>query len=280
MLRSVDQMTTSPIPATPAGDEDVCLRCGYALQGLDADGQCPECGTPVAASRQGRLLRFSDPEYVATLHRGIVLLLVGSIMSVLLAISGGIAGIAVAFVQSSGGGVSNVTAQIVMGLQLLGSSGELLVILGWWWFSSPDPALPPAARGDRPRLVIRVALAFGVLGAVAGLGVGGIGVGPQSVTGGLWQFASAAMLGLAGLAQMVRFFAGMFYLRWMAPRIPDPLIEQRAGRYLWLLPVLVVVGSCVLVGPLIATVLQWLLLNRVRIQLRAIRAEASPPVPA
>ncbi len=264
--------------ATPPGHEDVCLRCGYPLVGLDAGGQCPECGSPVAASRQGRLLRFSDPEYVAMLHRGVLLLLVGSIMSVLLSFSSGAMGAMLAIAQSAGGntgGWADLVWQLGLGLHLLGSAGEVLVIIGWWWFSSPDPALPPAVRGDRPRLVIRGALAFGVLGVIAGLSVNGIGPGPGASVGP-WQLVSFAMLGLAGLAQMVRFFAGMFYLKWLAPRIPDPLVEQRAGRYLWLLPVLVVVGSCILIGPLIATVLQWLLLNRVRQQLKAIRGGEEP----
>ncbi len=30
--------------------ESLCERCGYSLQGLSAEGSCPECGQAVAAS--------------------------------------------------------------------------------------------------------------------------------------------------------------------------------------------------------------------------------------
>lgn len=80
----------------------------------------------------------------------------------------------------------------------------------------------------------------------------------------------AAVLG--GIAGIVQFFASMLYLRWMAPRIPSPLIERRSQLYMWLLPVIYVVGSCFVVGPLVATIMYFLLLNLVRIDLRNIIA--------
>ena len=270
-------------PEPPPGEPDVCLRCGYALTGLDADGICPECGTPVADSRRGALLKFSDPEYVATLHRGVLLLLVGSITAIGLSTLGGVLLAAMALSQSAGtGGGGTWTGtlmQVAQGLQLLGVAGEAMVILGWWWFSTADPALPPAARGDRPRLVIRIALVFGVLGLLAGIGMNGTGVGPQTFGGGLTILGGVLML-LAGLAQVARFFGGMVYLRWMAPRLPDPFVGQRAKRYMWLLPLLIVIGSCILIGPLIATILTWLLLNRVRKHLKSIREGTPAPATA
>src|SRR5687768_14962896 len=71
-----------------------CRKCGYNLRGLDANGRCPECGTAVGYSLHGDLLRFCDPNWVDTLHRGtrmfiwgVVLVVLGAIAAVALAAS-------------------------------------------------------------------------------------------------------------------------------------------------------------------------------------------------
>ena len=76
------------------------------------------------------------------------------------------------------------------------------------------------------------------------------------------------------LTFIVQFFASLLYIMWLAPRIPSPAIRKRARMYLWLLPV-VFIGGCVLLflGPIVATVLYFLLLNSVRLALRTIREE-------
>ena len=43
-------------------DDLTCLHCGYNLRGLLPEGDCPECGTAVARSTHGSLLRFCDPD--------------------------------------------------------------------------------------------------------------------------------------------------------------------------------------------------------------------------
>jgi hypothetical protein len=74
-------------------DADVpCLRCGYNLRGLTADGQCPECGHLVHVSvlaweedRRGRPgLDASDPRWIRELSEGATLsLFVFALMLVL-----------------------------------------------------------------------------------------------------------------------------------------------------------------------------------------------------
>lgn len=331
-----------------ASEEAICLRCGYSIHGLTNDGACPECGMPVGESLRGRLLRFSDRGYVRTLHRGVTVLLVGMILSVLLQTLGGVAGIgiavlgvrgaggtgpqpaAVAPADSTNGTIDEATVRspaavdaadaeadpdaardielsrdrdaaagpgpapgpaaaapappppappapppaietFVRLMTVLGVAIELVMVLGWWWFTSPDPALPQSERGDGPRRVIRsvvVLVAISAIpnlwlgtgaarGLVAGMFFGGIPLSP-GVLGLL------GLVGLAELAPIARFFAAMLYLRWMAPRLPDQLVEERSRLYIWLLPLIYVLGTCVVVGPLVAAVLQGLLLYRVR----------------
>ncbi|MGA2498034.1 MAG: hypothetical protein ABSH20_09845 [Tepidisphaeraceae bacterium] len=54
----------------------VCVRCGYSLRGMQAEGNCPECGLGIARSLAlGRQLRESRPTWIASLARGAWLLL-------------------------------------------------------------------------------------------------------------------------------------------------------------------------------------------------------------
>ncbi len=92
---------------------------------------------------------------------------------------------------------------------------------------------------------------------------------PQPQTGG----SSSVLFSLGLLAlgvSAVQFFAAMLYLRWLAPRLPDDEVDAWARRLMWLGPLLVTVGALIVVGPLIAMVLYWNLLDRVRRNLKQI----------
>lgn len=60
-----------------AGAELLCVTCGYALRGLDHDGMCPECGTPIERSLRGDLLAGAAPAWLATVTRGATLIALG-----------------------------------------------------------------------------------------------------------------------------------------------------------------------------------------------------------
>src|ERR1041385_4800198 len=92
----------------PVEKDLACRKCGYNLRGLMTDGRCPECGTAVGLSVMGDLLRFSDPNWVDTLGRGVKLI---------------IAGVAVLIL----GGVLSVAAAMV-----LGPAPLVVVVLGGW----------------------------------------------------------------------------------------------------------------------------------------------------
>ena len=42
--------TTTPSPHDYPGPDTLCEDCGYALKGLQSNGNCPECGLPIAES--------------------------------------------------------------------------------------------------------------------------------------------------------------------------------------------------------------------------------------
>ena len=88
---------TAPIPSAPGGPAPAetltprpsCVRCEYDLRGLAADAACPECGLPVehslAAAKDGSLLRYAPPGWVASLSWGAGLVLFSPILSYLYA---------------------------------------------------------------------------------------------------------------------------------------------------------------------------------------------------
>jgi hypothetical protein len=63
----------------------------------------------------------------------------------------------------------------------------------------------------------------------------------------------------------------VLYVRWLAPRIPDVALYEKTRKYMWLLPLIYILGMiCLGLGPLIAMVMYLLMLNTVRVRLREI----------
>ncbi len=69
----------------PADTDQTCDRCGYALIGLPPDGDCPECGLAIAASRR----RQGDEAALARLglRMGIALFLIGGVVSYIVSVA-------------------------------------------------------------------------------------------------------------------------------------------------------------------------------------------------
>ncbi len=240
-----------------------CLNCGYNLRGLQEDGRCPECGTQVERSLKGNLLIYSSLEHLANLHTGVFLILAGIILQ-MLNVVGSIIAKVVLGVLSSGAGISG-NVEVASTIIKLGISCMLLC--GWWLFSSPDPAILGTNTGSKARQAVRVTVAISaVLMAVNAILEYAVPALPSNVT--ILSVSSAGNL----VAMMVKFFAAMVYLRWLAPRLLDERVFKRAKLLMWLVPVLVLTALCtVYIGLLVALVLYWNMLNWVRLDLKKIR---------
>lgn len=258
-------------PAAHVTTDRACIRCSYNLRGLPTDGTCPECGTPVEQSLRGHYLAFAAPEYVASLRSGVGLVLAG-ILSYLVALFGGVvAGITLA---------AWLSPALLMGLRHAALLiPTLLLIMGYWRFTRPDPSLVDREAPASARRIIRISVVIHAGAAVAGTVAAAGGPGGIAPPGFSSLYAVLAiLLDLAAfVAWIAQFFAAMAYVGWLGRRVPDRVIVDRCGYYSWVLPVLFVLGAIVLlIGPVVAIGLYWSLLDRLRRQLRAIERTGMP----
>lgn len=262
-------MTATIPPQSGVLDTDrPCVQCSYNLRGLGLSGNCPECGSSVQQSLRGILLEFASPDYLATVRSGLRLVLTGILLYIALQIITTVAAVALAGPGIAGGGFTLVGMALGLGVQGL-------ILFGYWQYTQPDPGFVGTDLPDTPRKVVRIAVAAQAAAGViqAGLTFAMLSSGAAGVVfGGLFFVVSFT----AFAAWIAGFIGIMLYTQWLAKRIPDGYIVNRAKLFLWLLPVIAVVGALLIIGPLIALVMYWNLLDRMRKHLKSIIATGEP----
>jgi len=249
-----------------------CLNCGYNLRGLTEDGRCPECGTPVERSLHGNLLIYSAADYLRTMHLGLVVI----IASVIASVAVSIVFIALtilfgAFAASQNAPASAATAVTMteVAATLFASAIGLVTLVGWWMFSAPDPAIIGQETGSRARVIVRTTVA---ISAAATILQAVFETASASTVNPAVHVAVVGTTAASLIAGIVKFFAAMLYIRWLAPRLPSRAIDKKARQYMWLIPLLVLVTPCTIyISLLVALVLYLLLLNELRQGIRSIR---------
>jgi hypothetical protein len=211
-------------------------------------------------------LANAAPEYLQSLASGLSLVLNGILLMIMVAIGAMVLGFA------SGGSPS-----VVLALQFVSLGVSAMILLGYWKFTQPDPGQVALEANNSARSVIRVTVVAQVFVALADLIIDFASSSATGTASTIVLILSVAVL-LSTLALWaVQFFAVMRYTRWIATRVPDAFIMKRTKRYMWLLPVLYVPGALLLmIGPLIALVLYWNLLDRLRKHVKSIRAGNGP----
>jgi hypothetical protein len=116
-----------------------CASCGYVLLGLDANGKCPECGTPIDRSLRGDLLQFAKPSWVTRVALGATVLCAACWMSV------GLLTLAISV------SLSDPLAILVFNL-----GGTCVSLGGAWLLSSRPPRRSFQVLGEHSRALARV----------------------------------------------------------------------------------------------------------------------------
>ncbi|MBL9147844.1 MAG: hypothetical protein JNM94_04050 [Phycisphaerae bacterium] len=263
------------MPETPESLR--CLSCGFGLA-AHATGRCPECGTPVERSLRGDFLANASPDYLARLRYGLVLVIAGTLVG----FSWWVATPVLA-ANARGAGLSMRAVEILT--QSIDFASQLLLLLGWWLVSSPNPAvINPEADLVLRRLlrgfviVLAVLTGIGFVGAfIPALEKAGLGAVTGSIhIGAHTQFTPLFVAGLVIRVVLVfgalgRFVVGLLYLQQLVAKIPDPALELKVRRQVWLFPLLMTLGwLCIGLGPLVGVVLYVLTLVRAQ---RAIARE-------
>ncbi len=254
-------------------DDIACLQCAYNLRGLDPSRNCPECGMPAGASLRGNLLRYCAPEYLAQLHRGVVIVLSAIIAQIILSFCDPIVK------HSLPAGLLQQSLAITIAiLNIVVAAGNLY---GWWLFSALDPSFVGQEAGETARQWIRwttltqaIAMAIWLpFSIVLGFLVVGGSAASSSPGPLVWILGGLVMIVafLSLVAQIVGYFSALSYIEWLAHRIPSQDLGPRAKRLRWLGPVLTIF-LCI-IGLLVALVLYWNLLDDVRKHFKRIRAE-------
>lgn len=263
-----------------------CIRCAYALAGLPVDGKCPECGTFIELSLREPTLTNADPEYLDTLRTGLSFVLTGLILTIIVTVGGTI-------LAAISGLANSRSFEIVLRGGLVVVSG--LILFGYWKYTTPDPSQVALESTNSARSTIRtVVLAQAVLSIVSflvsalepvlppapapapvpGQSSGMFGVVPMATTA---QIIAIILATVSLVLWIVQFVSVMRYTRWLATRVPDSFIVRRTKTYPWLLPLIYVLGmACIGLGPLIAFVLYWTLLNRLRRHVSSIIMHGGP----
>jgi NAD/NADP transhydrogenase beta subunit len=246
------------------------MQCGYDLAGLPKEGQGPECSTSVRRSLLGNSLEYCSPDYLRTLHHGVILAQTSIIMLVLQILAGGLFRIVLASVVAQ-------TAMFDLVGSMVGFVGSIIGLVGWWMLSALDPRFTGVDTGQRSRAVVRVTVA-----ALAGITLLQLVLAFFSTAVSTFAAADPLILAILGvsafglIAQITKYFASLIYLQWLVRRIPNQRAEMRARLLMWLGPVLVTVGALLLfIGPLVAIVLYYNMLDWVRKDLKRIRSDVS-----
>jgi hypothetical protein len=259
---------------TIAGPGARCRGCGYRLRGLPVTSVCPECARSIESSLRGDQLIYADPTYLNDLTRGILIIQIALALATL-SFLWWIIGL---LIPSSDRAWYSLARNAVT---------VIVMFVGIWLFSKPDPGLRLSDPGDRPRKILRAASLIVCVAEISSdigtvilpKGVRAVSLLDGAIKGSMDVGSIVtSLLNLIGMISwIVQFFASMLYVKWLARRMPSKKHYKWAGVCMWILPIIYITQ---VLKP-IAFILYFILVDDVRVTLKQIRsAQSRPQTPA
>ncbi len=262
-----------------------CHRCTYDLVGLPLGGKCPECGTEIAESVRSGLLVDSSREYVRAIAGGILCLqfsaLAGIVVfglmavGIVFAIMSGIAELLERFLASpraTGNSSVSIEALLAVGLVVMAAL-SVASCFGSFLFTTRDSDGVETRSSARDRIIVRVIASVQCAVNLLVLSTPILGESALESLGGFFVYLMALSL----LLQPVQVIAATSRAGWLFSRTQSSRGAARARTYVVLLPVLMILGSIVLIGPLVAMFMHFRLLSRLRYELESVLDRRDEP---
>ena len=254
-----------------------------SLAGIPSPNFCPGCGcqllgSPVPGGSSNDRTTLVASDSLRTMHKGLGIILACMLCYVPVGLfTGGM----VLLTQNN-----VLSMQSVQILNMFISLPIFAISLWGYWRATEKhqsrtaPKEYEAARRFA-RTWLQVHIMFGIVNFIANITILTLWPpdykNPMAMSKGpmLWVML---LIGIpATVVWLFQFITFMQYLRLLAGRIPDGDIVRRADMYLWFLPLLSTVGILACgIGPILATVLYWRLLSRVRKHIASILATGGP----
>ena len=220
-------------------------------------------------------LGASEPASLVSLVRGATLVLAALWARVLLSAAGMFMDrVEFWFAPVEFGGGRLVIWRILEGFSFSLGIVFVAAALGGWWLMTV--ASPGSERDEpqvaRPKLRLSIRILWIVL------------LGFAAITGLVWiitmVFGLSSLLVDVAAFLVIFVYAGagavqMIWVKSLSERIPDPGLGKFAGMMIWLFPLLAAVGCLILISPVVAFILELVIMMRLHSRLRQVRAEAN-----
>jgi len=236
-----------------------CRSCRYNLRGQRTDGNCPECGAPVADAMISNRLCDADPAWLDALRRGAFWIVVGIFTT--LGIGFFNMPLSLFFMPPTTMASPNQPPApsfnftpppypywLTALFSAEGIAVGIIFIVGTLKLTSPEqnPLNPPTARATT-RWNIVVAYSAGILASLIAL------LANQPAL-----YASMALQLLSALCLSVGVPASLLYLRYLARRIPDPGLAKQTTIVFW---GNIIAGGVLIAGLLVILVITLMAVN-------------------